>query len=206
MVLQITLLIGIFFVWALVHSLTAGPRAKAAFRARFGDRAYHGLYRLLYNIVSLVTFLAVLAALAVAVPDRLLYSIPMPYRLINFALQGMGAAGLGYSLWQTDVLRFAGVRQFTRYLRGEDVVESPSQFVTTGAYSLVRHPLYLFSMIFLWANPDMTLQSLVLYIYITFYFYVGSLYEERRLAAEFGEAYNDYCQRVPAFLPFRLPS
>jgi protein-S-isoprenylcysteine O-methyltransferase Ste14 len=201
MAVQIALLILVFVVWAVVHSLTAGPRAKDRFRKQFGDRAYHGWYRLLYNVFSLITFLAVMALLAAIVPDRLLYSVPMPYRLINFALQGVGVAGLAYALWQTDILSFAGVRQFVRYLRGEAVVEPPAQFITTGTYGLVRHPLYLFSMIFLWANPDMTLQSLVLYLYVTAYFYVGSLYEERRLAAEFGEAYAAYRQQVPSFLP-----
>jgi protein-S-isoprenylcysteine O-methyltransferase Ste14 len=206
MILQLGLLVAVFFVWAFVHSLTAGPRAKQAFRARFGDRAYHGLYRLLYNLFSLITFLLVMVVLAAIVPDRLLYSVPLPYRLINFAIQGIGIAGLLYSLWQTDVLSFAGVRQLWRYVRDEEIVEPPAQFITTGTYGLVRHPLYLFSMLFLWANPDMTLQSLVLYIYASIYFYVGSLYEERRLAAEFGDAYTAYSQRVPSFLPFRLPS
>lgn len=205
MVLQITLLIVVFLVWALVHSLTAGSRVKGAFRARFGDRAYHGLYRLLYNIVSLMTFAAVLVVLGAIVPARPLYSIPMPYRLINYVLQIVGLVGLVVALWQTDVLSFAGVRQLARYLRGEDVVEPPAQFITTGTYGLVRHPLYLFSMLFLWANPDMTLRSLVLYVYVTLYFTIGSLYEERRLAAEFGPAYDDYRRRVPGFLPFRLP-
>lgn len=195
-----------FVVWALVHSLTAGPRAKQAFGERFGDRAFHGLYRLLYNIFSLITFLLIMTLLAAIVPDRLLYSIPMPYRLINYGAQAIGGLGLVYALWQTDVLSFAGIRQFIRYVSGAVIVEPPARFITTGTYGLVRHPLYLFSMLFLWAKPDMTLQSLVLYVYVTVYFYLGSLHEERRLATEFGDAYTAYKQRVPSFLPFRLPS
>ncbi len=205
MIIQIGLLIAALALWAVVHSLTAGPRAKLAFRKRFGDRAYHGLYRLLYNLFSLVTFLLVMVALAAVVPDRLLYSVPMPYRWLNFGVQGIGIAGLAYSLWQTDVFSFLGVRQFVRYIRGETIVEPPAQFITTGTYGLVRHPLYLFSMLFLWANPDMTLQSLVLYVYVSLYFYIGSIYEERRLSVEFGDAYLAYRKQVPAFLPLRLP-
>ncbi|MEZ4517569.1 MAG: isoprenylcysteine carboxylmethyltransferase family protein [Chloroflexota bacterium] len=205
MIVQIGLLIVALFIWALVHSLTAGRRAKHAFRERFGDRAYEGLYRLLYNLFSLATFLLVMVALAAVVPNRLLYSVPMPYRLINFALQGIGLVGLAYALWQTDIFSFAGVRQFWRYLTGEEIVEAQPRFITTGAYGVVRHPLYLFSLLFLWANPDMTLQSLVLYLYVTIYFYIGSIYEERRLAAVFGDAYATYRDRVPRFLPVRLP-
>ncbi len=193
-------------MWAVVHSLTAGSRAKAAFRRQFGERAYEGLYRGLYNLFSLATFLVVLYAIAVAIPDRLLYSVPMPWRLLNFAAQGIGVAGLAYSLFRTGVFEFLGLSQLVRFIQGEPHPEQPAAFISTGTYGIVRHPLYFFSMLFLWANPDMTLQSLVLYVLITIYFVIGSLHEERRLTAEFGDAYLAYKERVPYMLPVKLPA
>lgn len=201
---MITILLA-FTLWAIVHSLTAGSRAKAAFRRQFGERAYQGLYRGLYNLFSLASFLVVLYAIAVAVPDRLLYSVPMPYRLLNFAAQGLGLAGLAYSLYRTGIFEFLGLSQIVRYVQGEPQPERPSTFIASGTYGLVRHPLYFFSMLFLWANPDMTLQSLVLYVLITVYFIVGSLHEEHRLAAEFGDAYLAYKERVPYMVPIKFP-
>ncbi len=47
----------------------------------------------------------------------------------------------------------------------------------------------------------MTVNLLTAYILIILYFYVGSLHEERRLLAEFGDAYRDYYQQVPRLIP-----
>ena len=35
------------------------------------------------------------------------------------------------------------------------------------------------------------------------YFWLGSRYEERRLVARYGDAYRDYRNRVPAFIPWK---
>jgi hypothetical protein len=47
----------------------------------------------------------------------------------------------------------------------------------------------------------MTVNLLTVYILITLYFYVGSFHEERRLLAEFSDAYRDYQQQVPRLIP-----
>jgi protein-S-isoprenylcysteine O-methyltransferase Ste14 len=70
-----------------------------------------------------------------------------------------------------------------------------------GFYCYVRHPIYSFSLLLLWLTPAMTVNLLTVYVLTTLYFYVGSLHEERRLLAEFGEAYRDYQQQVPRLIP-----
>ena len=44
-------------VFAVLHSLTAATQTKRLFRRTFGERAYHGLYRLLFNALSGITYL-----------------------------------------------------------------------------------------------------------------------------------------------------
>ncbi|MCJ7676604.1 MAG: hypothetical protein MUO35_02640, partial [Anaerolineales bacterium] len=56
-----------------------------------------------------------------------------------------------------------------------------------------------------WLTPVMTTSVLALNLALTAYILVGSRLEERRLSAEFGEAYDEYRHRVPALLPLRLP-
>ena len=56
---------------------------------------------------------------------------------------------------------------------------------------------YLFSILFLWLSPVMTLNRFVFYGLATLYFYVGSIHEERRLAETFGQAYRDYQRTAP---------
>jgi protein-S-isoprenylcysteine O-methyltransferase Ste14 len=47
----------------------------------------------------------------------------------------------------------------------------------------------------------MTSSLLALYLALTVYIVVGSRLEERRLLAEFGQAYGDYRAVVPALIP-----
>lgn len=198
---MVELLIALF-IWAVVHSLTAGVDAKSWFRNTFGERAHRGLYRLLYNVVSGWTLLPIFYLLITRAPNGLVWSVPMPYRLVNYTLQLIGALGALAALWQTDIWRFLGVRQLFRYLRGDQDPEPPAPFIATGTYRLVRHPLYFFSLLLLWANPVMSWLAFILSLWVTIYFVAGSFHEEQRLLAEFGDAYRRYRSQVPRLIPF----
>ena len=190
-----------FIIWSVLHSLTAATSCKAWVRRRLGERLYEGWYRLAYNVLAAVTFLPVLYLLARLAPRQVLWEIGWPWSLLAGAVQVIGAAGVVVSLAQTDFWQFAGVEQAIRYLRGEGEVERPSGLRTDGLYRLVRHPLYFFSLLFLWFVPVMTLGFLLFNGVATLYFAIGSLVEERRLEATFGEAYRRYRERVPWLVP-----
>ena len=98
-----------FVIWALLHSWTAAVGVKAWFRRRFGETAYEGLYRLLYNLFSLVTFAPVLYFSWQLLPGRIVWQVPLPWSLLLLVVQLMGIVGLIVSLLQTDVLAFIGV-------------------------------------------------------------------------------------------------
>ena len=80
-------------------------------------------------------------------------------------------------------------------------MNSTAVFTRTGCYSVVRHPLYFFSLLFMVFNPVMTMQWLLLTIMSSIYFVVGSLIEEKRMVAEFGDAYRSYQRDVPFLIP-----
>lgn len=191
-----------FLFWAVIHSVTAARSFKAWVQDQVGKRAYAGFYRLFYNVAATVSFLPVLYLLATAIPATVLWRLPPPFNLLFLLIQVGGVAGVLVSLWQTDVWRFAGVRQVVRYLNGVPDPEPPATFIRSGTYALVRHPLYFFSLLAIWFTPVMTLNGLVFNVVATVYFYVGALHEERRLAATFGDAYRQYRAKVPAFVPF----
>lgn len=78
------------------------------------------------------------------------------------------------------------------------------ELVTQGPYSLVRHPLYLFSLIgFLGAG--FAFGSITLALLMGGIFAVGHWptirQEERRLAGLFGDAYARYHREVPRMIP-----
>ena len=190
-----------FIIWALLHSITAANRTKKWVQARMGERPYAGLYRLLYNLFALVTFLPVLYFTAVALPNTLLWNISAPWAYAANLVQLIGLVGLMIALFQTDVWDFIGLRQALRYFRGQAEINSPPQLVTGGAYALVRHPLYFFSLLVIWFTPVMTLQTLIFNLFATLYLWAGSRVEERRLASFFGPAYDEYRRGVPGLVP-----
>ncbi len=174
-----------FMLFAVAHSLFATYWAKKTVHVADSRR-----YRLCYNIASLVMFGWVMSAFR---HSDVLYFVPGVWSLIMYLLQLIVAVILVSCLRQTGVGEFLG---FTR--------QTTNSFTHTGWYSVVRHPLYLFSTLFMALNPVMTSQWLMLTIMGTVYFVIGGLIEERRLAREFGEAYRDYQQRVPFYIPNKL--
>ena len=191
-----------FIVWAVVHSVTAASRTKQVIRQVMGDRAYEGLYRFLYNLFAIITILPVLYLLLTQVPATPIWIVPAPFSFIMNGIQLIGLIGLVITLWQTDIWDFAGLRQAWHYLSGDKKPLPPPKLVTNGLYRFVRHPLYFFSLLVLWFNPVMGLNGLIFTIASTLYFWIGSIYEERKLLAFFGDAYRDYQQQVPRLIPF----
>ena len=199
-----TLFLIIFVVWAIVHSITAAFSTKRFVRKHIGAAAYEGLYRLGYNLFATLTFLPVLYVLAVAVPQTAVWNIPAPYSYASLAIRWTGIIGLVISAFQTDIWDFAGLRQAGRYLSGDNSIIPPPRLVIKGTYALVRHPLYLFSMMMIWFYPVMTLNGLIFNVLVSIYFWIGATYEEKRLAVEFGQDYVTYQQKVPGFFPIKL--
>jgi len=179
--------------YGAVHSLLALLSVKRRARACFGPRADR-LYRLTYNLFAIVSFLPVLAVLAWQ-PGVVLYRISLPWAAATVAGQAAALCLLAIGLVQTDVWSFLGLRQLT------DAGETPPRLVANGLYRRVRHPLYTAGLLFIWLTPLMTTSVLVINLALTAYIIVGSRLEERRLMAEFGQAYADYRAVVPGLIP-----
>lgn len=191
----------IFFAaagWGVLHSWLASLGLKARLSQRFGPAAGRW-YRLVYNLLALVTLLPVLA-LAGVLPDRILYAVPTPWRWLMLALQAAAALFVLVGVLQTGALRFAGLAQAA----GDSTPEPPC-LVTGGLYRLVRHPLYLGGLVFLWAIPIMTRNLLILYLVLSVYLVAGAIVEERKLLAEFGEEYRLYRAKTPMIFPWPRP-
>lgn len=193
-----------FVIWAVLHSLTAANGIKRRIGSRMGEAAFQGLYRLLYNLFAGVTFIPVLYVLATQVADTLLWAIPTPWRFLANLIQMLGLVGLGFSVWQTDLWEFAGLRQAAAYFGKQDINPLSGQLITGGLYQIVRHPIYFFSLLILWFNPVVGLGTFTFNLLATAYFWIGSHYEEKRLSAAFGEVYQEYQRRVPMLLPIKL--
>ena len=129
----------------------------------------------------------------------------MPLAVLALGVQALGALILAYSIYQLDFPHFAGLRQWAGWLKRIETHSesdtSTSRLVVDGLHRYVRHPLYTSSLIVLWLISPMTVNRLAFVAGATVYLYVGSIFEERKLVAEFGDAYRAYQQRVPRLLP-----
>jgi protein-S-isoprenylcysteine O-methyltransferase Ste14 len=188
-------------LYGALHSLTAGTWWKTRVATLIGERAFLGLYRLAYGIVSIVTLLPVLA-LMTARPGNTLWSASGATASALLLLRVMAGVGLALALVQIDGLRFLGIKEAVAYFRGRKLPLPAERLATRGVYRLVRHPLYLFSMVALWTSPVMYESVLGFALAATIYFVIGSLLEERKMVLAFGAEYVAYQKAVPWLIPF----
>jgi len=84
-----------------------------------------------------------------------------------------------------------------------DVKNQKQQLLTGGMFGKMRNPRYVAVVLF---GLSMALLTNYLAVYLAFVALVVGLYgitllEEKELRARFGKAYEDYCARVPRFIP-----
>jgi len=187
---EVTLFIFRFFLFAIVHSILALPRLKLQFTGRSGH--LFRFYRLYYNIISLLLFGWVMAAFR---NSSILYVVPGVWSLVLYFMQLVFLVILFACVRQTGTAAFLGIPAVRA-----DELKAP-RLVTNGCYRIVRHPLYLFSMLFLLSNPVLSSRWLLLTLVSAVYFYVGASLEERRLNLEFGSEYEAYQRAVPFIFP-----
>lgn len=72
-----------------------------------------------------------------------------------------------------------------------------------GAYQWMRHPLYFFALIMIWASPHLTADRLLLNLLWTVWIFLGAHLEEKDLINSFGDQYRKYQDRVPMILPLK---
>ncbi len=177
-----------------LHSWLASLGLKRRVSQRFGQSAER-VYRLVYNLIAVLTLLPVLV-LPVALVDVELYRIPLPWMVLCLAGQALAVVVLLAGVLQTGVMSFIGVCQLVR-CEGDE----PPKLVVTGLYRWMRHPLYSAGLLFIWLMPVMTWNLLALDLGISLYVALGATLEERKLLVEFGPAYADYKSKTPMFVP-----
>lgn len=185
-----------FIIYAVVHSFLASLTVKDWLQKTFGP-GVDRWFRLFFNLVAIVTLLPLFLLLNV-LPDQFLYIVPQPWCWLMLVGQLVALIGLGAAFLQTGPLHFLGLSQLWA-----QQPETTERLVVNGFYLWVRHPLYSFTVLFLWLSSVMTVCLLVTYLLVTLYVYIGSIFEERRLLKEFGQAYRDYQRCVPRLIPWR---
>lgn len=199
-VFDVFLILCLFGLFGVAHSVLASNIVKEKIAAKLGNKI--AFYRLFYNLTSFLLFIVIYDISPK--PDFIIYDLDYPFDLIVFSLQIIPLLGLLWSIKYVDVKEFLGINQIFRYIKSNYNVEQldeVSVFRNDGAYRISRHPIYLFSIIFLFLRPSMDLFFLIFALSLTIYFYVGSFFEEKKLIKNFGKEYLSYREQVGRIFP-----
>lgn len=201
--LDVIIIVFLFFLYGAVHSYLASNKLKKKLTEIFGGLI--AFYRIVYVILSLVLFYILYSL----VPDNyvIVYDLKSPLDILILIPQFLGLAGLFWTLKYFSAKEFLGINQIIRWYNHDYDNKELDEHLTlriAGPYKYCRHPLYLFSIIFLLFRPEMDLNYLTFLICIIAYFYVGSFYEERKLVERFGDEYKIYQGKVPRILPVKF--
>ena len=206
-------IVRVFIVFALSHSLLASQAAKQASARLFGTRLRNGLYRFVYNATA-VLCLVPLAIWFVRLPDRTLYKVRLPFSLVMYGVQAASLLMAVVAARVVGVGRITGIERVTRLIAGETPPAEPEaqgpplklrgEMEVVGPFRFTRHPLNLAPIGVFAFFPHMTVNRAVLAILSLIYLMLGSVHEEARLRARYGEAYRTYQgSGVPFYFPLR---
>jgi protein-S-isoprenylcysteine O-methyltransferase Ste14 len=88
------------------------------------------------------------------------------------------------------------------------VAFSQGRLATSGAYGIVRNPIYASAIYFLLPAAALLSQAWV-YLVVSLFLFAGVMIfidpEEQQMRAAFGKAYEDYLKRVDRLVPFKKP-
>jgi protein-S-isoprenylcysteine O-methyltransferase Ste14 len=169
----------LFTLFAAHHSLLARPRVKAAL-----DRVIPVLARrTMYVWMASLLFACVFAAWQ-PVGHRL-YTLEGAWKGLAQAAQLAGVALIALAARVIDPLELAGVRS-----------PSTAELEVRGPYLWVRHPIYLGTLLLLWAAPAPTADRLWFACLSTAYFAIAVPWEEAALHRAIGEGYARYREQV----------
>jgi len=133
--------------------------------------------------------------------NEFLFRLRGSARWFSVCLALLAVAGFVWGVRSLGVFDPFGTLPIKAALRGTRVPSVP--LVTRGPYRYVRHPLYLFMLVFIWSTPRLSTDQLLFNVLWTGWIVLGTKLEERDLRADFGQTYREYQLTVPMLIPSR---
>ena len=191
---DIVLLAFCWLAYFALHSTLASLAAKSRVAANWPNLMPY--YRLTFNVLASLLILPILW-LTYRNPEPVLWRWQGIAAWLANGLALAALLGFWLSLKSYDMQEFLGLRQLRLHVRK---VEDQEHFHLSPFHRFVRHPWYFFGLVLIWTR-DMGATTLLSSVFITVYFAVGSLLEERKLLVYHGDTYRRYMARVPGLIP-----
>jgi putative hydrolase of the HAD superfamily len=182
--------------WLAAFGVQHSGMARPGFKKVWTRRVPPALERAVYVALSGLLLVG-LSLTWQQLPGAPLWHLPVWFVGISLA----GALGVALLSLRADPWRFFGLRQVW-----QPGPLPPEPLRVTGPYRYVRHPLMACTLLFLWGQPVMPPALALLNGGLTVYILMALPLEERDLRRQFGAAYDEYRECVPALLPWRPPA
>jgi protein-S-isoprenylcysteine O-methyltransferase Ste14 len=201
--IDVFLIIILFALFGFIHSFFALKKVKQILIEQYDSLI--AFYRFIYVFGS--SFLFYIIYQSFPKPRLIIFDLKQPFDLIILIPQFLSLAGIIWTLRYFSIQEFLGIAQIFRWINNEYNISEFDEKLTlkiNGPYKFCRHPLYLFSILFLCCRPEMDLFYLTVLVCIIIYFYIGSYFEEKKLVEYFGNEYIRYQKSVPRMLPVKF--
>ena len=153
-----------------------------------GEHAFSDMGQLIFLVVFLIVWIAdsFVFKYSTFLTQYVSNYIRVPIALIVLVISGL--------------LAWTGLKIVFRETRKEP------QVITTGVFSIVRHPIYLGSILLYLGFILLSLSflSVLIWFIIIIFYYIISRHEEKLLAQRFGSVYEEYKKKVPMLFPIKL--
>ncbi|MDZ7899033.1 MAG: isoprenylcysteine carboxylmethyltransferase family protein [Arcicella sp.] len=183
------ILVFLWLVYGFVHTVLAMNPVKDIFTS------FSKYYRLIYNALAILLILPILNY-QFSFPSQLLLEKSLLNQILGGLMMTSGLFLTYKALTSYDLSEFIGTQSLQQSSK-------PSTFKNDELSSVVRHPLYLGMIVFLWGWFGFSglLSSLVTALTLTIYIRIGIYFEEKKLVEQFGKIYQDYQKKVPMLIP-----
>jgi methanethiol S-methyltransferase len=194
----------ICIIWAaycVLHSFLISTRLTKTLTSFLGK--YYAFYRLFYVVFSLWLFIVMLNYTK-TIESEIVITYLYPWSVVRLVLTYGSLLMFFWSFFlDYDCLSFFGIRQILNISKADSV--NPEEAIKRkGLLGVVRHPMYLALIIFLWSGTFKVI-DIYLNLILTAYVLIGTILEEKKLVLEFGDAYTKYQHEVPMLIPFTKP-
>ena len=192
---SIVINIVLLTIFALQHSVMARPQFKKWWTTIVPKSVERSTYVLLASLALALVFWQwrPIPGVVWEVKDPTIAASLLYLGLFGWVL-------VFISTFMINHFELFGLHQVANNLTGNSM--PPMKFKTPMLYNVVRHPIYLGFIIFVWATPTMTAGHLLFAAVVTAYIFVGIALEEHDLIEVFGDEYRRYRRRVAMIVPF----
>ena len=198
--MEYTILSILWIAWCILHSAMISLRFTSFLKKRLG-RGYR-YFRLFFNVTAAITLIPPVWY-CIHLRRHLLWQWTGFWTLPRWSLLALAAVLFIGGAMKYDLKQFLGIRQILSGQTSNAITES-GELDTSGILSITRHPWYLATLIFVWAQSSTVyISTLIVQIILSVYLVVGTVLEERKLIAEHGNVYRDYQKRVPMLFPLK---